>query len=757
MDAMLEEFRLVAKELTFAAPRIPIVSTLTGEQATTDELTSVDYWVRHVRETVRFADAVKTLETAGVSTFLELGPDGVLTAMGEDSVTDAVLVPALRGDRPEVGSATTALAKLHVRGVPVDWSPFFTGSGARRIDLPTYPFQRERFWLTSDETPGTDGLRYRVEWTPVADHGLVASGRWLVVAPEGVEETELIGGLARRGLEVDSIAASIERAALTELLAVSGTVDGVLSLSDSVCENLVLLQALGDAGIDAPLWATTRGAVSTGADDPVLSPAQAQIWGLGLVAALEHPERWGGLVDLPDQWDDLVLDHLVDVLAGAEDQIAIRASGVVARRLVHAPAGPSSGPWSPRGTVLVTGGTGALGGQVARWLAGAGAEHLVLTADHDAPGDDELLRELAELGVRTTVARCDVSDRAQAAVLVDQHAPNAVVHAVEVSQSTPLRDNDLAEFSAVLSAKILGAAHLDDLLGDTPLDAFVVFSSTAGVWGSANQAAYAAGSAFLDALAEQRRTRGLAGLSVAWGPWAGGDQDDLLRRSGLPAMQPQRAVAALRQAVESGDTTVTVADVEWDRFAPIFTATRPSPLIADLPEVRRTLVDDVSGVDTSAALRTTLLALPAAHRDRVLLDLVREQVAAVLGHQSAGVVEADRAFRELGFSSLTAVELRNSLNTITGLRLPATLVFDYPTPLVLVDLLRTEILGDTAEAEVRQALSGLSLDKLRDAGLLDALLRLVNGEAEPTADDGESIDDMDVDNLVEMALDSSNS
>ncbi|WP_146175095.1 type I polyketide synthase, partial [Umezawaea tangerina] len=758
MDAMLEEFRVVAKELTFSAPRIPIVSTLTGELATTEDVTSVDYWVRHVRDTVRFAHAVRTLELAGVTTFLELGPDAVLTAMGAESVTDAELVPASRSDKPEVDTLVTALAKLHVRGVGVDWTPFFAGSGARRVGLPTYPFQRERFWLASDENPGTDALRYRVEWTPVAEGGNTASGLWLVVTPTGVEESELVAGLSRRGLDIASIGASGDRAALAETLAGLDAVDGVLSLSDSVTDNLVLVQALGDAGVDAPLWAATRGAVSTGSDDPVLSPAQAQIWGLGVVAALEHPDRWGGLVDLPEHWDETVLDHLVAVLAGVEDQVAVRPSGVVARRLVHAPAGPSTGTWTPRGTVLVTGGTGALGGQVARWLAGAGAEHLVLTADHDAPADQGLLAELAALGVRTTVAHCDVTDRAQAAVLVDQHSPDAVVHAVEVAQSTPLRDNDVAGFSSVLAAKIMGAAHLDDLLGDTPLDAFVVFSSTAGVWGSANQAAYAAGSAFLDALAEQRRSRGRTGLSVAWGPWAGGEQDDVLRRTGLPALRPERAVAALRQAVESGDTTVTVADVDWDRFSAIFTATRPSPLIADLPEVRRAAAgDDGSGVDTSAALRTKLLALAESDRDRLLIDLVREQVASVLGHTSAASIEADRAFRELGFSSLTAVELRNNLNTTTGLRLPATLVFDYPTPLLLVDLLRTELLGDTAETEVRQALAGLSLDRLREAGLLDALLRLVNGEAEPAAADGESIDDMDVDNLVEMALDSSNS
>ncbi|GLY47190.1 type I polyketide synthase [Lentzea sp. NBRC 102530] len=749
MDAMLEEFRVVAKGLAFAAPRIPIVSTLTGRLATTAELTSVDYWVRHVREAVRFADAVTTLENAGVSTFLELGPDAVLTAMGAESTHDAVLVSALRADKPESGSVVTALAGLHVRGVAVDWSPFFAGSGTRRTDLPTYPFQRERFWLTSDETPDTDSLRYRVEWTPVAAHGGQPTGRWLVV---GAEDTALRHGLVHRGLEVGAVEASTDRAALTEALTGVGTVDGVLALAGSAEENLVLVQALGDAGLTAPLWVLTRGAVGTGADDPVRDPAQAQNWGLGLVTALEHPDRWGGLVDVPAQWDDVALDHLADVLAGTEDQVAIRTSGVLARRLAHAPAGPATGGWTPRGTVLVTGGTGVLGGQVARWLAGAGAEHLVLTADHDGPVDELL----ADLDVRTTVVRCDVTDRDQVAALVGEHVPDAVVHAVEVAQATPVGEQDLTEFSAVLSAKILGAAHLDDLLGQTPLDAFVVFSSTAGVWGAANQAAYAAGSAFLDALVDRRRARGLAGASVAWGPWAGGDQDELLRRSGLPAMAPERAIAALRQAVESGDRAVTVADVEWARFAPIFTAGRPSPLIADLPEVRRAS-DEASDVDTSAALRAKLTALPADDRDRVLLDLVRDEAAAVLGHQSAGAVEADRAFRELGFSSITAVELRNRLNTLTGLRLPATLVFDYPTPLVLVDLLRTELIGDTAEAEVRQALTGLSLEQLREAGLLDALLRLANGEAEPVADEGDSIDDMDIDNLVEMALDTKNS
>ncbi|MGW5698612.1 beta-ketoacyl synthase N-terminal-like domain-containing protein, partial [Streptomyces asiaticus] len=219
-------------------------------------------------------------------------------------------------------------------------------------------------------------------------------------------------------------------------------------------------------------------------------------------------------------------------------------------------------------------------------------------------------------------------------------------------------------------------------------------------WGSGGQAAYGAANAYLDALVEDRRARGLAGTAVAWGPWAeggmvAGDEGDHLARRGLPTMAPGLAIAALQGAVAGDEGVVTVADVDWERFAPAFTIGRPSPLLGDLPEVQRALANagSAEGASVGSALRERLTGLTEAEIDRTLLDLVRAHAAAVLGFAGAESVEPARAFKELGFDSLTAVEFRNRLNAETGLVLPATLVFDYPSATVLADHLRAEVLG----------------------------------------------------------------
>ncbi|EFL26025.1 modular polyketide synthase [Streptomyces himastatinicus ATCC 53653] len=870
MDGMLAGFRKVAEGLTYGAPRIPILSTVTG-QPVTDELgMGSDYWVRHVRQSVRFLDGIRALEAQGVTTYVELGPDGVLTAMAQDCVTgegpdDVAFVPVLRGGRPEPETLAGALATLHVRGVALDWEALFAGTGAHRVDLPTYAFQRRHYWLdgtprhttpdtTTDvagerfwaavesddlgalaDTAGIDvdqplsallpalsawrrrereqsaieGWRYRVSWKPLEEPRLAAApGVWLVAEPDGHADTvrTLLDALAERGADLRRIAPTgtdLDREALADRIrraAAGDPVHGVLSLlaldehphpahgaaPTGLLRTGVLVQALGDAGVDAPLWCATTGAVSTAASEPPRSAAQAQVWGLGRVVALEHPERWGGLIDLPASLTDLpatlderAADRLAGVLGGHgddahEDQFAIRTAGVLARRLAHAERATAAGePWRPHGTVLVTGGTGALGAHVARWLAAGGAEHLVLTSRRgpDAPGASQLDAELTALGARVTVAACDVTDREAVAGLLarirDEHPDHpltAVVHTAGAGQFAPLADTAPADVADVVAAKVAGANHLDALLADTDLDAFVLFSSIAGVWGSGGQGAYAAANAHLDALAEQRRARGAAATSVAWGPWADGglvaddEAAEQLRRRGLPVMAPHSAIAALQQALDGSETTITVADVDWDRFAPAFTAARPRPLIADLPEVRNadTAADVVSDDDPAEALRERLSGLTESEADRVLLDLVRAEVAAVLGHDDTTAIEAGRAFKELGFDSLTAVELRNRLNAATGLQLTATLVFDHPTPGVLAGELRAEILGEDttpelpALAEIDKlefTLSHVPDDKAereRVTARLEALLRTWHETENETGADGADDDDLDI-------------
>jgi NAD(P)-dependent dehydrogenase (short-subunit alcohol dehydrogenase family)/acyl carrier protein len=482
------------------------------------------------------------------------------------------------------------------------------------------------------------------------------------------------------------------------------------NLSTGLATTVALLQALADVGLTAPVWHATSGAVAAGHGDPATMPAQALVWGLGRAVGLEQPERWGGLIDLPAQPGTQAADALCAALTGAgdEDQLAVRGSGLLARRLVPAPSGDAVAEWRPRGTVLVTGGTGALGGHVARWLAGNGAQRLILTGRRgpDTPGARELAAELSTAGVEVVVAACDVADRDALAALIAGEQLTAVVHAAGVDRATPLGTTTANGFAAVVAAKTAGAAHLDDLLGDRELDAFVLFSSIAGIWGSGGQSGYAAANAYLDALAENRRQRGRTATAVSWGPWDGGGMAaaegaaDHLRRRGLRPMDPELGVAALRQAVGQDETCVTVVDVDWAGFVPGFTAARPRPLIAAVPEVRAILAAEAATDERSGAVADayadSLAALPAADRERALLTLVRTQVAQVLDHSTPEAIEPHRAFRELGFDSLTAVELRTSLGKATGLKLPATLVFDHPTPADLVAYLCSALWPDGA-------------------------------------------------------------
>jgi nucleoside-diphosphate-sugar epimerase len=470
--------------------------------------------------------------------------------------------------------------------------------------------------------------------------------------------------------------------------------------------------------------------------------------------------------------------RLCAVLAGCgEDQVAIRPAGIMARRLVRAPLpGGDVAAWVPRGSVLVTGGTGTVGGHVARWLAGRRAARVVLTSRSGpaAAGVAKLVAGLAASGTGVDVLACDVAMREQVAGLlarIDAGGPplTAVMHAAGATQATATTDTTLAETAGMLAGKATGAAHLDELTAGTGLDAFVVFSSITATWGSGLQPGYAAANAFLDALAQNRRSRGLPAVSVAWGAWAGGGMTDAesavqLQRRGLRLMDPELAVRALGQVLDHGDGPVTVADVDWARFAAAFTLRRPSPLIGGLPEVAQALAAaDAAGSGpaapgTATELARRLAGLAGGEQMRVLAGLVRAEVAAVLGHTSPEAVEPGRAFRDLGFDSLTAVELRNRLAELTGLRLPATLVFDYPTPAVLAEHLHAKaVKEETDQLNVFDELNRLGpvLSSMRDdegkseiATRLEAILRDLRAEA--ATDDEASVDDIDTASDDEM-------
>ncbi|MFI0858434.1 SDR family NAD(P)-dependent oxidoreductase, partial [Streptomyces sp. NPDC021098] len=932
MDPMLDEFRRVAETITYAEPRVPVMAD--------GEVTTADHWVRHVRDTVRFADAVSRLEAEGVSRYVELGPDGVLTAMARQCLTTsadtAVLVPALRRRDPEPVVVLTAIGQLHSAGLRVDWAGVFDGRGARRVDLPTYPFQRARYWLDRSgqggdvasagldrpdhpllgamvRLPGSDGVVFtgrlatgahpwlsdhtvlgsvllpgtayvelavragdavgchRVEELTLGaplilpEHGGVhlqvavdapdASGRrpvavysraddapidreWIqhaegTLAPDACEPAtgltawpprdaeplaaeglyeRLDYGPAFHGLRTawrhgDDVFAEIALPAGVDagrfglhpalldsaLHALDLTADdgatvlpfswsdvtlhtegataarvrlrvrgddtvaleladalgrpvasvGSLTLRPVTADGLALASArvadalfrvgwvpatdersraddaevavhhcpptTGDtpsavrAVLDGVLEAvrtavdgdTTLVVVTHGAIDGS-DLGHAAVRGLVRAAASENPGR----VVLVDTDTDAAVDP-PSLLATGEPELSVRGGEVRVPRLARVPLGPDTPTWDTERTVLITGGTGALGAAVARHLVTRyGVRRLLLTSRRgpEAPGAAELAGELTALGAEAEVVACDVADRDALAALLDGRAIGGVVHTAGVLDDGVIPSLTPARVDHVLRPKADAAWHLHDLTRDMGLTAFVLFSSVAGVLGAPGQGNYAAANTFLDALAHHRHAHGLPALSLAWGPWAGDGMADGLDQSGLRTLAPEEGLALLDAAAGGAEPTLVPARFDLAAFD------TPPPLLRGLVRGRSRRAVDATGSATGA-LRQRLAALTEDERTAELLGLVRSQAATVLRLAGAEAVEAERAFRDLGFDSLTAIELRNLLGAATGLRLPATLVFDYPTPGELARHLLDELSGAVETTPVARAVT----------------------------------------------------
>ena len=485
---------------------------------------------------------------------------------------------------------------------------------------------------------------------------------------------------------------------------------------------------------DSLLVVVTRGAVAVEEGDRVPGLAQAPVWGLVRSAQAENPGRVV-LVDVDggeSSWG-----VLGGALASGEPQLALRGGRLFVPRLARVAVGPGgrgvgtggrgvgtgaaggAGPFDAQRTVLVTGGTGALGGLVARHLVGAhGVRSLVLASrgGAQAPGAGELEAELAALGARVRIAACDVADRGQLEELLEgmpaEHPLGGVVHAAGVLDDGVIHLLDAARMDRVLGPKVDAAIHLHELTAHLDLSAFVLFSSVAGTLGTPGQGNYAAANAFLDALAAERRAQGLAGTSLAWGLWAqeGGMAGDLgargsarIARSGVRALSPERGLELLDIAGEAAGAVAIPVQLDVAML-------RVQAGAGVLPAVLRSLIRLPARRPAQAggALTERLAAAPPAEREHIVGELVLTNVVAVLGHASASAIDPQRAFKGLGFDSLAAVELRNRLNAATGLRLPATLVFDHPNSAavarrILDQLSPSEVNpGDAAESQLGQ-------------------------------------------------------
>ncbi|MFD3539099.1 type I polyketide synthase [Streptomyces sp. NPDC058662] len=591
---------------------------------------------------------------------------------------------------------------------------------------------------------GPDGL-FAVRWTPLPESGAAAAD-----TPATVLEVR------SGGPGPDDSAGADARALVRETLR-------------SVQEWLA-----DEAHEDGVLVVLTRGALAVDGE-PVADLAASGVWGLLRTAQTENPGR----IVLADVDADVTADL---VLAQGEPQLALRDGRFLVPRFARSGASEQAGAvdWSA-GTVLVTGASGTLGGVLARHLAVEhGARDLLLVSrrGQGAPGADELAAELESLGARVAFAACDVGDREALAAVVaavpSDRPLTAVVHTAGVLDDTVLTDLTPERLDAVLKPKVDAAWNLHELTRDLDLTAFVLYSSIAGLIGNAGQANYAAGNTYLDALAQHRAALGLAATSLAWGLWnqtsaISGELDatDLRRlaRIGLLPLESAEAMRLFDTATSGGEPVLAVTRL--DTAALRANAESLPPVLRGLaPAARRRTAAAQAGVQdaTGPSLARRLAGLTAAERERALVDLVRGQVAGVLGHSDPNAVKADRAFQELGFDSLTAVELRNQLGRATGLRLPTTLVFDHPSPAALAEHLGRQIKVEEVspadpvvaelnrlKAAVRQAAGDpAGYDRIADE--LRELLSIADTAGGRTAPTAEADDDADLDSASDEEL-----
>ncbi|WP_197041558.1 type I polyketide synthase, partial [Chondromyces apiculatus] len=732
MDALMAELVSVLGEVTPKAASIPMWSTVTGGWARGEGLRA-SYWADNLRKPVLFGGAVRGLLEAGHTVFVEMSPHPILVPSVEENVRESgrvgVALGAMRRHAEERRSLLEGLGALYARGYALDWKKQ-RAEGGRVVLLPSYPWQRERYWYHADaaEVDAEDaagasapapalapsGRLYEVLWQEVTSPAERAegvarasvSGSWLVLHQGAALAEALVSRLQDAGARCvtgdlaappESYAAALDGASPERLAGVvcvwssdagGSPAEGAEALSVAALAMLKALLRREGAAPPRLLWVTEGAqAVRPGESAAV---AEASLWGLGRSVMQESPELGCVLVDLERGARDAV-EVLLRELGRPDDetQIAWRGGRRYVSRLVEAPPGKELRE-RPRitaeSTVLITGGLGALGLQVARWLREEhGVQHLLLAGRRAPEGEARAAVEaLREAGAQVTVTQLDVTDASQVEAvmqLVPQELPlRGVIHAAVVLDDGVLAKQDAARYQRVLAPKVRGAWSLHQATRGVPLDFFVLFSSAASMLGSAGQSSYAAANAFMDALAHARRAEGLPAHSLNWGPWAevglAEALDELqqarLRRQGLGMIAPAQALVLLGRALARPEAQLGLLSLDLEAVRRSSSASAPPPFWRALVQPPRAVMVTTGWVGGWAAL-------PPSAQGMAMEAAVREDVARVLSLGSASDTPVDRPLQELGLDSLMALELRNRLSARIGKPLSATVVFDHPT------------------------------------------------------------------------------
>ena len=817
MAAFQSELSRELEDLRPQPNALPMVSTVTGSLIRGEDLVAA-YWGRNVREPVFFAKAIENLAEQGCDFFMEIGPHPVLTGHIEDTLQGrhgkTATLTSLSRKRPERATLLASLGTLYANGFAVDWKGLYPTHG-RPVPLPSYPWQRQRFWLEPSGTAtatihkqqqasetGADQNKwlFELQWTPAPSRINGGVSRepetWLIFADKSGVGDHFRNALLAKGHRVILVSAGDSYAQMGSdsfqikvgckedmsrlLVAATGTkqdrcqhvvhlwsLDAApaseidtssleLALELGCITALHLIQAVAESQWEKKPRVSLITAGAQSVNGTVASSsglAQSPLWGIGRVFGEEHPDMWGGLVDLDpeelaNQSAACLANELVD---GAGDFTAFRrGSKYVAKLIRHGQSGETrSLPkilFRRDCSYLVTGGLGGVGLQVCRWLAERGARRLVvigrtplpprsgwssLGIDDPATTRTKAVRTLESLGADVRYVAIDVADEKQLATFlldyeVEGRPPiRGVIHAAGVIEDSLLLNTDASSLQRVLRSKVLGGWLLHSSLPE--LDFFVLFSSIGSLIGIPGQGSYAAANSFLDALAQYRFGLGKPGISINWPIWSGdgfgakiGGQyaKQYLEQEGIEGITPMQGLNILADLIEQPSPHVGVIPIsghQTNSRPPTITERLSSRIVAQIatedPACRPGNPEPIAKFDPIPSLRDELLAVKSEERLSFLVAYLQNELAHVL-NMVPTQVDPLRAMNALGLTSLLALELSDRLEAGLGLRLSATLTFNYPTIARLAPYL-AEKMGVTLEQSLKRTTETIGLPVAR--------------------------------------------
>ena len=741
MKPILAKFKEVAKSIAYSLPQIKLVSNVTGELAS-ESIATPDYWIDHVVATVRFADGMKALGQE-CNIFLEVGSKPILLGMGRSNLSNnkksnTEWLPSLRPRKKDWQQIMQTLSALYVKGVDINWHNFESTANKNKVAIPSYPFQRQSYWLTPQaatnnklqvylpeqnvvkKTPGFYQIKWQASDRDELKYLRSIDEPWLLFTAKNQSRISIdsLGDnpivVDRSKLELDYLSQIFNKYPnIKRIVYLAGlddlddlTVENITAINSyqkQHCNNVLnIVKSLYANSLTLPIWLVTNRSQTITGELNSDAVASSCLWGLGNAIALEHPELWGGIVDLDREQNEAEHQNLLKIIASEEnkeDRFVLRQDNIYVPRLQKQErlAINKTLTINSEGAYLITGGLGSLGLKIAAWLAEKGAKNLILLGRSKPRSEaQKAIAILEQQGISVTTVQADITDYNSVRKAVCSSALKGIIHAAGILDDGLLQRQTWSKFEKVITPKVNGAWNLHQATKDLDLDFFVLFSSVASLIGSPGQSNYSVANAGLDAIARYRRSLNLPAISINWGAW--GDSGMAVERGfnieGLNPIDPQAGLNALEEVLNSDLAQVGVIDADWQQLSQKFPYLQQSNYFAKL----------VTPQDNSSDSKEILAELIATKEDRrgaYLTQYLKKAIAQILQIEPSNLA-VDKSLLDIGMDSLMVMEAINQLKADLQLILYPREFYEHPQISSLAEYLAVEF-TKTHQQQVKKA------------------------------------------------------